>query len=42
METVIDLLRAIQLNMLQAGIAGFIIFSSGLPDRHEKSKETHA
>jgi hypothetical protein len=29
METVIDLLKAIQLNMLQAAIAGFFIFSLG-------------
>jgi hypothetical protein len=29
METVIDLLKAIQLNMLQAAIAGFVIFSLG-------------
>ena len=29
METVIDLLRAIQLNMLEAGFAGLFIFSIG-------------
>ena len=29
METVIDLLRAIQLNMLEVGFAGVIIFSVG-------------
>jgi hypothetical protein len=29
METVIDLLKAIQLNMLQVGLAGFFIFSIG-------------
>jgi len=29
METVIDLLRAIQLNMLEVGIAGLFIFSFG-------------
>jgi hypothetical protein len=29
METVIDLLKAIQLNMLEAGIAGLFIFSIG-------------
>jgi hypothetical protein len=29
METVIDLLRAIQLNMLEAGIAGIFIFIIG-------------
>ena len=29
METVIDLLKAIQLNMLQVGIAGIFIFSIG-------------
>jgi hypothetical protein len=29
METVIDLLKAIQLNMLEVVIAGFVIFSIG-------------
>ena len=29
METVIDLLKAIQLNMLEVGIAGLFIFSVG-------------
>jgi hypothetical protein len=29
METVIDLLKAIQLNMLEVGIAGLFIFSIG-------------
>jgi hypothetical protein len=29
METVIDLLKAIQLNMLEVGFAGLIIFSIG-------------
>jgi hypothetical protein len=29
METVIDLLKAIQMNMLEAGIAGLFIFSIG-------------
>jgi hypothetical protein len=29
METVIDLLKAIQLNMLEVGLAGLLIFSIG-------------
>ncbi len=29
METVIDLLKAIQLNLLEAGVAGLFIFSIG-------------
>jgi len=29
METVIDLLKAIQLNMLEAGVAGLFIFTVG-------------
>ena len=41
METVIDLLKAIQLNMLDAVIAGLFIFLNRLSDRHEKSEETH-
>jgi hypothetical protein len=42
METVIDLLRAIQLNMLQAGIAGLIIFYVGYLIAMKKVKKlTH-
>jgi hypothetical protein len=42
METVIDLLKAIQLNMLQAGFASLIIFSIGYMIGMKKVKKlTH-
>lgn len=42
METVIDLLKAIQLNMLQAAIASFFIFSFGYLIAMKKVKKlTH-
>ncbi len=42
METVIDLLRAIQLNMLEVVIAGLIIFSIGYMIGMKKVKKlTH-
>jgi hypothetical protein len=42
METVIDLLKAIQLNMLQAAIASFFIFSLGYLIAMKKVKKlTH-
>lgn len=42
METVIDLLKAIELNMLQVGIAGLIIFSIGyLVGMKKVKKLTH-
>jgi hypothetical protein len=42
METVIDLLKAIQLNMLEAGFAGLFIFSAGyLIGMNKVKKLTH-
>ena len=42
METVIDLLKAIQLNMLEAGFAGLFIFSVGyLIGMNKVKKLTH-
>jgi ribosome biogenesis protein Tsr3 len=42
METVIDLLKAIQLNMLEAGFAGLLIFSVGyLIGMNKVKKLTH-
>jgi len=42
METVIDLLKAIQLNMLEAGFAGLFIFSLGyLIGMNKVKKLTH-